>query len=167
MIRFVLALAALLLLASCPLRDDRADDARAPDLETAAMLRGLVRAPGESDVAGLYARDTDRLCVVRRASGGGYRIGAYVDYGDGIGCSGAGTLTRSGDRVSIALTPGCTFEAGFDGDRIAFPARLPAACAQLCRGRASFAALTALRLSEVPAEAATMRDARGRLPCAE
>ncbi len=167
MIRLLLAFVALALLASCPRIDGEMRDVRAPDLETAAVLRGLVRAPGDSDVVGLYARDTDRLCVVRRGAGGGYRVGAYVDYGDGIGCSGAGTLTRSGERLSVALTPGCTFDAQFDGDRIAFPARLPAACAQLCRGRASFAALTALRLSEVPAEAATMRDARGRLPCAE
>ena len=165
MIRLLLAFVALALLASCPRFDRGMAEQRAPDLETAAVLRGLVREPGESEVVGLYARDTDRVCVVRR--GGGYRIGAYVDYGDGLGCSGAGTLTRFGQRVSVTLGEGCAFDAQFDGDRIAFPAVLPAACAKLCGRRASFAALTAVRLSEVPAEAATMRDARGRLPCSE
>ena len=164
-VRMIAALALLGALASCPRGDDRVGDVRAPDLETAAVLRGLVREPGDSDVVGLYARDTDRVCVVRR--GGGYRIGAYVDYGDGLGCSGAGTLTRAGERVSLTLGEGCAFDAQFDGDRIAFPAVLPVACAKLCGRRASFAALTAVRLSEAPAEAATMRDARGRLPCSE
>jgi hypothetical protein len=158
------ALVALASLASCPRLDREMAQVRAPDLETAAVLRGLVRDPSDVEVVGLYARDTDRLCVVRQ--GAGYRIGAYVDYGEGIGCSGAGTLTRSGERLTVTLGEGCGFQARFDGDRIVFPAVVPDACARLCGRRASFAALDAGRLSESAAEAATMRDARGRLPCA-
>ncbi len=165
MIRAALALIALATLASCPRGDVAGPQARAPDLETAAVLRGLVTDPSRRDVVGLYARDTDRVCVVRR--GGGYAIGAYVDYGEGIGCSGAGVLTRSGDRLAVTLGDGCTFDARFDGDRIQFPAVLPDRCAKLCGRRASFAALTAERLSETAAEAATMRDGRGRLPCSD
>jgi hypothetical protein len=163
-IRPAAALIALALLASCPQVRHRVDEVRAPDLETAAMLRGLVRDPGDVDVAGLYARDTDRVCVVRQ--GGGYRVGAYVDYGEGIACSGAGTLARSGERLTVALGKGCEFDARFDGDRIVFPATVPASCARLCGGRASFAALNATRLSDSPAEAAAMRDVGGGLPCA-
>ncbi|MES2337630.1 MAG: hypothetical protein V4537_06005 [Pseudomonadota bacterium] len=162
--RWPFALAALAVLASCPRADRGVSDVRAPDLETAAVLRGLVRDPSDVDVVGLYARDTDRVCIVRQGSA--YRIGAYVDYGDGIGCSGAGTATRSGDRLRVTLGQGCAFDARFDGDRIAFPVGLPTACETLCGRRASFAALEAIRLSESAAEAATMRDAVGRLPCA-
>lgn len=164
MMRAGLAVVALVLLASCPRAGGGLSQVRAPDLETAAILRGLVRDPADVDVAGLYARDTDRVCVVRQ--GADYRIGAYVDYGDGLGCNGAGTLTRSGERLRVTLGEGCGFDARFDGDRIAFPVTVPDGCTKLCGRRASFAALSAVRLSESAAEAATMRDARGRLPCA-
>ena len=151
-------------LASCPRVERGMADVAAPSLETAAVLRGLVRDPSDVEPVGLYARDTDRVCVVRR--GGGYRIGAYVDYGEGIGCNGVGAASRSGERLRVTLGDGCDFDARFDGDRVVFPAALPDACARLCGGRASFAALTVLRLSESASEAAAMRDARGRLPCA-
>ena len=163
MIRIVIALLSLALLASCPRAERGVMAVAAPDLETAAVLRGLVPDPADRDVVGLYARDTDRLCVVRQGSG--YRVGAYVDYGEGISCNGAGTLSRSGDRVRVTLGEGCAFEARFDGDRIVFPSTVPNGCAALCGRRASFAALDVARLSGSASEAATMRDARGRLPC--
>jgi hypothetical protein len=159
----VLALAALAALASCPREDGRMAEARSPDLERAAVMRGLVIDSSDESVVGLYARDTDRVCIVRRGSA--YRVGAYVDYGDGVGCNGAGELTSSGERLSVTLGQGCSFDAHYDGDRIVFPASLPDACAKLCTRRASFAALGAVRLSGAPAEAAAMRDAGGRLPC--
>lgn len=165
MIRAGVAIVALASLASCPRFDSGIAATRAPDLETAAMLVGLVRDPSDTSVTGLYARDADRLCVVPQ--GGGYRIGAHADLGDNAGCDGIGTLTRSGERLHIDLGDGCDFDARFDGDRITFPATLPDACARRCSRRASFAALDAVRLSESAAEASTMRDGRGRLPCAE
>lgn len=163
MIRAAIILLGSLLLAGCSDGGPDAADARAPDLETAAVIRGLVRDPGDREVVGLYARDTDRVCIVR--GGSGYRIGAYVDYGEGIACNGAGTLTRSGERLGVTLGAGCRFDARFDGDRIVFPATMPDGCAKLCGRRATFAALDVARLSESAAEAATMRDASGRLPC--
>jgi hypothetical protein len=158
----LLALAAVL--ASCPRQPhDVAKDA--PDLESAAIARGLIRAPGDADLTGLYARDTDRLCIVR--AGRTYRIGAFVDYGENITCNAAGTATRSGETLRIELADGkCSFDARFEGDRIIFPGRLPPACATLCAARASLAALDVTRLSESESEAAAMRDARGKMPCA-
>jgi hypothetical protein len=140
-----------------------------PDLETAAIERGLVRDPADSDVTGLYARDTDRVCVVARA--GGYRIGAFVDYGEGLSCTGSGSAARSGGTLSIELTgkggATCAFDAKFDGDRITFPARLPDGCARLCGPRASFAAMEVERLSASAAEAQALRNADGARLCSD
>jgi hypothetical protein len=163
-----LALLVLALLAGCSggNGDAPAGNAAQPqDLESAAIARGLVPDPTDREIAGLYARDTDRLCIVR--SGLDYRIGAYVDYGDGITCSGSGRVTRSGETLRVELGEGCAFDARFDGEKIAFPGALAEGCAKLCARRASYAGLEATRLSESSAEASAMRDASGRQLCAE
>ena len=154
-----LALLAALSLSACSDAPSSPPVSQAPDLETAAVERGLVRDPASTDVAGLYARDTDRLCIV------GERIGVSVDYRDGVSCSGAGTVERSGELMRVDLGGGCSFHARYDGDRIVFPVAVADACRRLCTGRASFAALEVGRLSDSRAEAAMMRDARGATPC--
>ena len=161
--RFAAAALALATLASCPRAERGAVTLAAPDLETAAVLRGLVADPRTSDPVGLYGRDTDRMCVVR--DGSRYRVGVYVDYGEGLGCDASGSLRRSGERLSFDLGGGCAFDAVFDGAWIVFPISLPTACAARCTRRATFSALSVDRLSEAPAEAAAMRSARGGLPC--
>ncbi|MDP5278506.1 hypothetical protein Q9Q95_06180 [Sphingomonas sp. DG1-23] len=160
------AFALLLALAACS-GGKTGDNAEAPqDLESAAIERGLVRDPDDGDLTGLYARDTDRVCVVR--SGSSYRIGAYVDYGDRITCSGAGSVERDGAMLEITLgKDGCRFDAQYDGDRIKFPGALPDACKKLCARRAAFTGLEVTRLSESSAEAAAMRDASGRRLCGD
>ena len=135
----------------------------AQDLEAAAIERGLVRDPQATEIAGLYARDTDRVCIV--PDGAGQRIGVVVDYGQGVACNARGAVVPSGERMRVTFSESCTFEARYDGERIAFPGRLPDGCQALCRGRASLAGLEVARLSESLAEARAMRDARGRLPC--
>ena len=93
----------VLALAGCSTKPP--ENAAAPqDLERAAIERGMVRNPKDSDIAGLYARDTDRVCIV--PDGQGYRIGAFVDYGDGITCSGTGTASRVGETLHIELGEG-------------------------------------------------------------
>lgn len=138
------------------------------DLETAAIERGMVRDPKDTEIAGLYARDTDRVCIV--PDGQGYRIGAFVDYGDRITCSGKGSVTRVGEKLRIDLggegDDRCSFEARFDGDKIYFPGNVPDACAKLCARRASYAGLEVSRMSESVAEASAMRDSQGRQLCA-
>lgn len=155
----------LLALAACS-GGQGGGNAQAPqDLESAAIERGLVRDPDDSDLTGLYARDTDRICIVR--TGSAYRVGAHVDYGDRITCSGSGTVERSGDTLKVALGKdgACRFDAHYDGERIRFPGALPDACKPLCARRASFTGLEVTRLSESGAEAAAMRDAGGRRLC--
>ncbi|UZK66881.1 hypothetical protein [Sphingomonas sp. M1-B02] len=160
-------MALLLALAACSGGDAPADKSEPRDLETVAIERGLVRDVKNSEIAGLYARDTDRVCIV--PAGLGYRIGAFVDYGDGVTCSGSGTVSRVGDRLRVELGQGdaCGFDARFGGDRIDFPGSMPDGCASLCAGRASFAGLEAARMSESVTEARAMRDADGKRLCSE
>lgn len=156
-------LAAALLLAGCSKEVDTGNSGGAA-LEEAAIAAGVVRDPDAGSLAGLYTRDTDQVCIV--AKDGGYRIGASVDLGD-QGCSAAGTVTRSGERLSISFdgAPGCSFDARLDGDRIVFPGAVPGACARLCTDRASLAAVEVDLLSEAATEAAAMRDRKDRELC--
>ncbi|MGK6355278.1 hypothetical protein ACMGDH_08615 [Sphingomonas sp. DT-207] len=156
---------AALLLAACSGGQPPGNAQQPQDLESAAIERGLVRDPAEGDIAGVYARDADRLCIV--PEGDAYRIGAHVDYGDGIACSATGTLHRSGARLRVRFGSGeaCSFDAHLDGDNIRFPGVLPDGCKTFCRGRASYAGLEAARMSESTAEARAMRDTAGRRLC--
>jgi hypothetical protein len=160
----VLALA--LLLAGCS-GEQVVQNAEAPqDLESAAIERGLVRDPRDTEIAGLYARDTDRVCIVKDDAG--YRVGAFVDYGDRITCSGSGKVTRVGERLHVQLgkeEDDCSFDARFDGEKIYFPGNVPDGCQKLCARRASYAGLEVARLSESAAEARALRDPQGRALC--
>ena len=164
--RAVCALLALVALAAC--HGGAPDPAASPQgLEAAAIEAGVIPDPASTDLTGVYATENDRLCIVPSAKA--YRIGVFVDYDETQNCGGAGEVSRNGDSLHITFGSGdaaaCRFDARFEGDRIVFPARVPDACQKLCRGRASIAALDVTRLSESAAEAATLRDARGRLLC--
>ncbi|SOB87264.1 hypothetical protein SAMN06297144_2391 [Sphingomonas guangdongensis] len=162
MIARLIAPMALLTLASCPVARHTSLPA-VPSLEQAAIARGLVRDPTDIDLSGLYARDTDRLCITGTALR--YRIGAFVDYGDGIACNAAGSVTRDGQQLRVDFGEDCRFDARFDGERVTFPGRVPPGCARRCARRASLAALEVQRLSGSAAEAAAMRNGRGEQPC--
>ena len=130
-------------------------------LEAAAQTAGIVSDPN-APLQGSWARDTDRVCIV--GIGRTSRVGVSVDYGEDQTCAASGTVSRSGDVLKLAFGA-CTFDARFDGDRIVFPAEVPAACESLCTGRASLAAVTVERLSESRSEAATLRSSGGKLLC--
>jgi len=134
-------------------------------LEAAAIARGVIADPDSTDLAGLYARDDDRVCIVPGEQD--YVIGAVVAFEDGQGCEARGIARRAGDRVRVRFdtAEGCTFDLAFDGDTISFPAELPPACELLCRGRASFSALSVGRLSDSTSEARTLRGRKGQRLC--
>lgn len=162
--RRVLALA--LLLTACGQQPAARQDGAGARLEEAARQAGLVTDLATATLAGSWARDTDRLCVLPDGNGDeAVRIGAAIDYGEGQGCAAAGTARRRGDRVAVTFGA-CRFEATFDGERIAFPAELPAACDRFCTGRASLAAMTVEHLSTSTSEAETLRSPTGTLLCA-
>lgn len=144
--------------------------ARQPDsagarLEAAAQRVGLVAAPASAALIGSWARDTDRMCVLP-GSAGLYRIGVSIDYGEGQGCAATGVARRQGDRLTVTFGA-CRFEASFDGERIAFPATVPAACDRFCTGRTTLAAMTVEHLSESASEAEMLRSPGGKLLCTE
>ncbi|MES2058761.1 MAG: hypothetical protein V4564_22675 [Pseudomonadota bacterium] len=160
------ALIVLLALAACSRQPETPAKAKTPasGLEAAAIEAGVIPDPDSTDITGLYARDTDRVCIVPTATA--YRIGVFVDYGD-QNCGGTGVATRVGETLTLDFptAPGCSFDARFEGDHIAFPGKVPDACARLCERRASLAALDVDRLSESVSEASTLRDGKGKLLC--
>jgi len=164
-----LLLLGLLLMAGCSQGKSNANGTHAAQaangLEAAAIEAGVIPDPNDTDLTGLYARDTDRVCIIPNATA--YRIGVFVDYGDQQNCGGSGTVTRVGEnlRVDFENADGCSFDARFEGDRIVFPGRLPDSCQKLCAHRASIAALDVSRLSDSVSEASTLRGARGKLVC--
>ncbi len=161
--------AALLLVGCHPGAPDPTASATPQGLEAAAITAGVIPDPASTDLTGVYATGNDRICIVPSAKA--YRIGVFVDYDETQNCGAAGVVTRDGDTLHVTLgagsDTGCSLDARFEGDRIVFPARVPDRCQQACRGRASIAALDVIRLSESAAEAATVRDARGRLLCGD
>lgn len=139
-------------------------------LEAAAIQAGIIPDPASTDITGLYARETDRVCIVPSATA--YRIGVTVDFDDSEHCSGSGVVTRVGETLHVTLdtartAAGCRFDARFEGDRIVFPGRLPAGCQAVCQDRASIAGLALDRLSDAASEASTLRDPRGKLLCGD
>ncbi|WP_214019129.1 hypothetical protein, partial [Escherichia coli] len=64
-------------------------------LEAAAIQAGVIPDPASTDITGLYARESDRVCIVPSATA--YRIGVFVDYDDQQNCGGSGTVTRVGE----------------------------------------------------------------------
>jgi hypothetical protein len=161
------ALALVLLVAGCSRADaPGASNVAAPTgLEAAAIEAGVIADPKNADITGLYTRETDSVCVVPSATA--YQLGVFVDYGDQQHCSGLGSVTRAGETLHVTFSDadGCAFDARFEGDRVVFPGTVPEACRKLCTERASIAGLTVDQLSNSAAEAATLRDARGRLLC--
>jgi len=156
------AVAALLILAGCE-RTPPAPVSPGARLERAAVAAGLVPDAEHASIVGSWARDSDRMCVV--PAGSTTRIGVVSDYGEGQGCAASGVVERDGARLKVRLGA-CGFDARFDGERIAFPAELPLACAAACTGRATLAAVEVERLSGSASEAATLRAPDGQLLCA-
>lgn len=158
---------AVLLLAGCSRAEppDAGNIAAPAGLEAAAIEAGVIPDPKNADITGLYARETDRVCVVPAAKD--WQIGVFVDYGDQQHCSGLGTTSRVGETLHVAFSDaeGCHFDARFEGDRIVFPGDVPEPCRKLCTKRASIAGLVVDQLSNAASEAATLRDSRGRLLC--
>jgi len=145
---------------------DRSPDTPGSKLEAAALEQGLIVDPATATLGGSWSRDSDRLCVVGEERGD-QRIGIVTDYGQGQACSATGLVRRLGERLDVELRNGCRFDARFEGDRIVFPAEVPASCASLCTGRASLAAIRVERLSASVSEARTLRDRDGAPLCGD
>ncbi len=153
----------VLLLAGCGrAAEGPTNESAGAALEAAAIARGVVADPAKVDPVGLYASESDRLCVVPQ--GDGYRIGAAVEFGEGQACFATGTATGR-QALDVRFGDGCRLSAKVEGDRVSFPPVLPAGCDRFCSGRASLAALSAERVSASVAEAGSAVAAGGAKMC--
>lgn len=133
-------------------------------LERAAVAAGAVVPDGAREPLGVYARESDRVCVV--PAGSGKRLGATTAFSDGQACSASGPAVLKDGALEARFAPGCTISIKVEGDRLVFPAEVPAACDALCTGRATLAALDVAQLSDSLSEASALSDPRGRPLCA-
>ena len=132
-------------------------------LERAARTSGMVADPARIIPTGVYASGEDKVCLVPQGDDR-YRIGASIDLGEQQRCTGRG-IARGQGKLDVRMGEGCEFVASLDGDTIAFPAVLPAACDTMCEGRATLAALGATRLSDSVSEATRAVGSDGRSLC--
>ena len=126
----------------------------------------LPGAPVQTEtLTGLYESGAgeagSRMCVI------GERFGLVV-VGDGERtCSGAGTVSREGDRLRFVMAgaEACTIEAGIDGARISFAADQTNGCAYYCAAGARFAGATLSKVGGTEADARRAEDLVGGRLC--
>jgi hypothetical protein len=158
-------LALALLLAACSEQSAVSDETGSgAALERTARASGMVPDPARVIPTGVYASGEDKVCLVPQGDDR-YRIGASIDLGEQQRCTGRGTA-RGQSKLDVRMGEGCEFVASLDGDTIAFPAVLPAACDRMCEGRATLAALGATRLSDSVSEATRATGSDGSPLCA-
>ncbi len=103
-------------------QQDRDRRRRAGPVQT-ATLTGLYEGAGTPP---------SQLCISEQ--GRTARFGLVTRRDGRPGCSGAGTATREGTILRLAMNgeSACAIEARLDGGRVSFPARLPRGCSYYC-----------------------------------
>ena len=137
-------LLAALLLASCSSSEDsnRQDGggsrsgATTGGQEEPAQQRGAL-----AGLIGLYeggGTPRNQMCVVK-GKGGEERFGLIIWGGYQQSCMGSGTITRTGDRIRLAMAgdSACTIEGTIAGKKIKLPSSVPQGCSYYCGSRAS------------------------------
>ena len=86
-------------------------------------------------LTGLYETGStppSQLCIAEQ--GRAARFGLVIRRNGRPGCSGAGTATRAGPTLRLAMSGDspCAIEARLEGGRVTFPASLPASCSYYC-----------------------------------
>lgn len=137
-------LLAAFFLASCSSSEDsnrpEGGNSTQPAREEAA--KGAPARPGTiAGLTGLYeggGEPRNQMCVVE-GKGGEERFGLIVWGGNQHSCMGSGTITRQGDRVTLAMAgdSACAIEADMSGKTIKFPSAVPQGCSYYCGARAS------------------------------
>jgi hypothetical protein len=128
-------------------------------------------APGRiATLRGLYeggdAQRPHQMCVVE-GKGGDQRFGLVV-WGEGLqNCSGSGTVSRSGDRLRLAMggDSACAIEATISGTTVRFPAAVPSGCAYYCGPRATLGGAELTQKGTAEADAMRARDLVGDPLC--
>jgi hypothetical protein len=133
-----------------------------------------VSAPAEEAVAegpltGLWqsgsAARPSQMCILDRKGKAQFGITLW---GPNLrACSGAGTATRSGDHVRLAMAGDspCTLDATLNGGVVTFSSDVPAGCAYYCGAGTSFAGATLKQLGTTRADALKAKDVAGEALC--
>lgn len=147
--RRALALA-FLMMAGCSETQAEGDSNAVTPLDAAAIDAGVLADPQAIDLAGSFAdiggTGSDAFCA-RGNLAKGYKVGVLVTFGGSTQCEGTGSALLKGERARISLNrtsggdaiAGCSFDAHYDGNALALPGSVPAACAAVCSDRASLA----------------------------
>ncbi len=120
-------------------------------------------------LTGLYqtgaGQRPDQMCIVEK--GGKAQFGVTI-WGKNLrACSGAGTATLSGDRLTLKMggDSACTLEASMKDGVVTFPTDVPATCAYYCGGGATFAGARVTRIGATNADALKPKDIAGESLC--
>ena len=123
----------------------------------------------DSALAGLFQSGggtrPSQMCVLDRKGKAQFGITLW---GPNLrACSGAGTATRSGDHVRLAMAGDspCTLDATLKGGSLTFSNDVPAGCAYYCGAGASFAGATLRQLGTTRADALKAKDVAGEALC--
>ncbi|WP_395612732.1 hypothetical protein [Allosphingosinicella sp.] len=86
-------------------------------------------------LTGLYESGStppSQLCIIEQ--GRSARFGLVIRRNGRPGCSGAGTATRNGPTLRLAMTGDspCAIEARIEGGRVTFPSGMPPGCSYYC-----------------------------------
>lgn len=114
-------------------------------------------------LTGLYEAKSgglsSQLCIVGRGQGEA-RFGLNL-WGDNMqSCSGAGTLTREGAKVTLTMAGdrSCTVEARIEGNAIRLPDKVPEGCSYYCGARAKMTGVSLARTGTTEGDALKARD---------
>ncbi|HEX5184460.1 MAG TPA: hypothetical protein VFW19_15085 [Allosphingosinicella sp.] len=108
-----------------------------------------------------------QMCILDRAGRAQFGITLWSP---GLrACSGAGTATLSGDRLTLAMAGDspCTIEARLKDGVVTFPGSLPPTCAYYCGSGAGFAGAVLTRRGATRADALKAKDPAGEPLCGQ
>jgi hypothetical protein len=168
-------LVAALLLASCSGSDDPEQKVGGNSAAPAAQTTAQSGSPGAPEalgtLTGLYEgggrEPRHQMCLVK-GQGGEQRFGLIVWGGNQHSCSGSGTVTRSGDKVRLAMAgdSACTIEASISGKTIKLPETVPQGCAYYCGQRATLGGAELTQQGTTEQSAMQAKDLVGEPLCA-
>jgi hypothetical protein len=127
--------------------------------------------PRLGSLVGLYeggdSQPRNQMCVVE-GKGGEERFGLVVWGGNMHSCSGAGTVTRDGAKLRLAMAgdSACTIEAMISGKTIRLPERTPQGCAYYCGARATLGGAELTQTGTTENDAMKAKDLVGDPLCA-
>ncbi|HEX4736385.1 MAG TPA: hypothetical protein VH331_02365 [Allosphingosinicella sp.] len=127
-------------------------------------------AEADGPLTGLYQAGEgtrpSQMCILQKSGKAQFGITLWSP---GLhACSGAGTATLSGDRLTLTMggdSP-CAIGATLKNGVVAFPATVPATCAYYCGANTSFAGATLMKQGGTRADALRAKDPAGEPLCA-